>query len=883
MDKDLHNEDNLESFFRKSLEDFEDEPSEDLWDRIEVVIPPKPVPVVEPTFLPTPPKALWIKYLAAAAVTIAIVGAVVGVFSLNEKIKDIGEKVEAIEDNNSIADSSHTKQKKSNQSNTSSKASQAVGNQFFNDKKDSLNNATGKSNTNKPKAAKKQTNKLNKVNKPKKPVKSSSRTPKQPNKTARVVSTRAKKQPKTDETIIENNSSKSLDKAFKTADNQVAKQENAVISFTTKESTPTNAKSTDNSTFKQRDYLPENKNKFVVESSEKTSSTPVTKEEKVASPKANTSPTNIAQTTQEKKAIIPSDKNNIAVKSEDNSEQGKVKPSPKANTSPTNIAQTTQEKKAIVPSDKNNIAVKSEDNSEQGKVKPSPKANTSPTKIAQTTQEKKAIVPSDKNNIAVKSEDNSEQGKVKPSPKANTSPTKIAQTTQEKKAIVPSDKNNIAVKSDKANPSTSVTKEEKAVKPSPKANTSPSNIAQTVEDKKTVAPSTESKQSNGNKFVTKSEGDLDKANMDESPLVENKQSDEDRTIEETVSKKNTREKIEITEIEPIIQAQEIAIKPEKSTTEKVVVSPMKKLPKAPSQKLAKATKMPKLNGLLSGFFVDTYAGANAEHRVLKDGKSKRSSGGGGRKDRLNKNEDIDLAWQTGARVGYHVNDRWTLYTGVGYARKEQKAKHNDVTLIYEEETPNSTEPVSVATKYTLESSYGDTDLNINFTHRPRGDGKDCRKDDEFEVDIFTEQQTTFISVPLLAEFRPFRLSKSPFQFSFIGGLQSNFLVDKSLTINNIRLDKKCREHQGFDDRLTYDNVNIDENEVFANLSNQTFDLQFGLGLRFIASHRLGLWLEPSYQRSLSPIYTHPPSKDDEFETKTFPQSYNLNFGIRYHF
>lgn len=41
MEKDLHN-DNFEDFFKKHLESFDDEPSDEMWERIEPVIPPKP-------------------------------------------------------------------------------------------------------------------------------------------------------------------------------------------------------------------------------------------------------------------------------------------------------------------------------------------------------------------------------------------------------------------------------------------------------------------------------------------------------------------------------------------------------------------------------------------------------------------------------------------------------------------------------------------------------------------------------------------------------------------------------------------------------------------------------------------------------------------------
>ena len=51
MNKNLH-DDQFEEFFRNKLNEFDDSPTSDMWDRIDGVIPPKPKPAIVKYFTP---------------------------------------------------------------------------------------------------------------------------------------------------------------------------------------------------------------------------------------------------------------------------------------------------------------------------------------------------------------------------------------------------------------------------------------------------------------------------------------------------------------------------------------------------------------------------------------------------------------------------------------------------------------------------------------------------------------------------------------------------------------------------------------------------------------------------------------------------------------
>ncbi len=83
MDKDLHNRDNLEDFFRQELDGFGEDPSDGLWEGIADKIPPKPAT-----------KIVWYKWAASAAAAILLVSSIAIFCMQQQKVNKLSEQVE---------------------------------------------------------------------------------------------------------------------------------------------------------------------------------------------------------------------------------------------------------------------------------------------------------------------------------------------------------------------------------------------------------------------------------------------------------------------------------------------------------------------------------------------------------------------------------------------------------------------------------------------------------------------------------------------------------------------------------------------------------------------------------------------------------------------
>lgn len=86
MGKDLHN-DNFEDFFRKHLNNFDDEPADDMWERIEPVIPPKP-------------EIAWSAYALPSALILSVALLVFVGFKMFEYKKTSENLIEQLEESN---------------------------------------------------------------------------------------------------------------------------------------------------------------------------------------------------------------------------------------------------------------------------------------------------------------------------------------------------------------------------------------------------------------------------------------------------------------------------------------------------------------------------------------------------------------------------------------------------------------------------------------------------------------------------------------------------------------------------------------------------------------------------------------------------------------
>ncbi len=86
MDENLH-KDNLEEFFRRSLDDFAEDPPDDWWEELEEIIPPKPS--VTRRLLPS------LKWVAAAAMLLLSIGFLYQFSQLNQRVESLTEEVDA--------------------------------------------------------------------------------------------------------------------------------------------------------------------------------------------------------------------------------------------------------------------------------------------------------------------------------------------------------------------------------------------------------------------------------------------------------------------------------------------------------------------------------------------------------------------------------------------------------------------------------------------------------------------------------------------------------------------------------------------------------------------------------------------------------------------
>ncbi len=221
----------------------------------------------------------------------------------------------------------------------------------------------------------------------------------------------------------------------------------------------------------------------------------------------------------------------------------------------------------------------------------------------------------------------------------------------------------------------------------------------------------------------------------------------------------------------------------------------------------------------------------------------------------------------GLQIGYHISDRWSVYSGIRRLDVRRISRHN-ILFHYTEQNAQTDPDGNISNTYrsTISTSYGKADVNFQLQNRPRHDGNDLQEGDPIYVRFNSGQHFRFASIPLLVEYR---FGRGPFRLAFKGGFVSHHLTHEELRVEVMAV-------SAFRPRLRHAMTDIESS--FQDLRKVNFDAQIGLGLQYYFSDRVNLSVEPIFKKSLTAIH-----QDLTQEIRTYPFYLGIDAGVSFHF
>ncbi len=234
---------------------------------------------------------------------------------------------------------------------------------------------------------------------------------------------------------------------------------------------------------------------------------------------------------------------------------------------------------------------------------------------------------------------------------------------------------------------------------------------------------------------------------------------------------------------------------------------------------------------LAGYFAPTYTKRDIKDNDFKDSIEV--------SDVKNKEKE-GSSWSAGIKLGYDLNNHWSLMTGAYYHHTSLAIEPTEIT---------ARQGNNGSSNYSLVTSNGTVEFGPNGVFTSPGD--------TVIVDDHTFQTIAWLGVPLQVQYK-FGTRKVSFYAS--AGAALNLLVKGQTEI--------MFESSGKKEKEKIYSVN--------GLRDTHYSLMAGLGLKYMPARHFYLFAEPAYRRSITTINSNSP-------VKTKPSSLELGFGLGWHF
>ena len=216
----------------------------------------------------------------------------------------------------------------------------------------------------------------------------------------------------------------------------------------------------------------------------------------------------------------------------------------------------------------------------------------------------------------------------------------------------------------------------------------------------------------------------------------------------------------------------------------------------------------------------------------------------------------------GAKIGYQFNKHWSLESGIQYTKTKLNARHRiEKKYTSDHEMTNSGGELESDYTLSLTTSVGDATSNVSLA-RPAQ--VTIPEQMPFRLVIESTQQITALGIPILAKYS---IGNNNFKAGLKAGLLTNFIINSDIEIKKIGSPLPTFRHRKH---------RINDKREIKNLKKNTFDLTAGIEAEFKINNSTFLSLEPSFSRSLTPIF-------EKENVKTFPMMASVKIGVNYRF
>lgn len=263
----------------------------------------------------------------------------------------------------------------------------------------------------------------------------------------------------------------------------------------------------------------------------------------------------------------------------------------------------------------------------------------------------------------------------------------------------------------------------------------------------------------------------------------------------------------------------------------------------------------------SNFYLGVYGSRNIGKRNTVGDKSSLSQA---RIDQINKVR-VNSSWTTGGgvKIGYRLNDRWSIESGLQYTKSEVNARHripkqyDASNEIQDLSTGNYENEVALS----LVTSIGDIDSDVTLS---RDAGVPIVNQTFFNIPIESNQKVSFLGIPLVAKYS---FGHQKVRLGLKGGLLTNFVLDADVKISEIDSPLPILEHRRH---------RIKSKSDLKNLKSTTIDILGGIEAEIKINDKMYFSFEPSISKSLTPIF-------EKNDVETYPVMANVRMGVNYLF
>jgi len=265
----------------------------------------------------------------------------------------------------------------------------------------------------------------------------------------------------------------------------------------------------------------------------------------------------------------------------------------------------------------------------------------------------------------------------------------------------------------------------------------------------------------------------------------------------------------------------------------------------------------------SKFYVGGYFSKNLGMRSLY---SEDSVEGEARKNKFKSNRQKEY-WTIGggAKIGFQLNDKWSIETGIQYSKAKIESKHRiDKNYTSDSEIQNPlTGELENDYVLSIATPMGDIDSDVTLS-RPQG--FTIQEGMPFRVELSSIQNIEFLGIPILAKYR---IGNDKINIGLKAGALTSFTLDSDIEIREV-------DHPF---PMFYHKKNrIKDKSELKDLRSTTVDFMAGAGVEAEVKIAKSTYLsfEPSFSKSLSPIF-------EKNDVKTFPMMASVKVGVNYHF